>query len=120
MPTIQPRGNQRPAGNEWMVVYVTHAQTDAHIVAGRLHHEGIPAMVDHAIGAQSIGITIGNMGEVRVLVRPQDYETALDILEPAAPDELSDSTDRVQYLFDDDDDEAAEDAEAVEDDGNGQ
>ncbi len=102
MSSIQP---QNPDSKTWMIVYTTHNPEEAHIVAGRLKHEGIMAMVDHAIGARSIGITIGSMGEVRVLVHPKDYDTAMTVLDPDNPgfDELPDTTDRIIYHIDEDD-----------------
>jgi hypothetical protein len=90
------------ASNEWIAVYITHNLPEAHIVAGRLEYEGIPAMVNQAIGRSAIGITIGRMGEVAVLVHPADYDRALEILDPEGPDELPDSTADVTYHWDDD------------------
>jgi hypothetical protein len=89
---------------EWIVVYVTHSPPDAHIVAGRLESEGIPAMVQGMAGASAIGIHIGQLGEVRVLVSPSDHQRALDILEPEAEpmNTLPETTDYI--IFDEDDD----------------
>jgi hypothetical protein len=88
-----------------MVVFVTYDLAEAHIVAGRLQTEGVPALVYREPGASAIGIHIGKFGEVRVLVRPEDYETALLILEPQQPPELPDTTDEITYwLLEDDDD----------------
>lgn len=103
MSSIQPQKNSD--SNTWMIVYTTHNSGEAHIVAGRLKHEGIPAMVDHAIGARSIGITIGSMGEIRVLVHPKDYDMAINLLDPEGPgfEELPDTTDRIIYHIDEDD-----------------
>ena len=92
---------KEPQAPQWIVVYVTNDITVAHIVAGRLKHEGIHAIIDHMAGRDAIGITIGVMGEVRVLVHPQDYDDALDILEPEDPPELADDND--QIIFDEDD-----------------
>lgn len=92
--------------NTWMIVYTTPNHAEAHIIAGRLQHEGIQAIVDHAIGSQAIGITVNLMGEVRVLVHPSDYDAAMDILE--AEDDvpaLDDSNADVVYYLDDDEDD---------------
>lgn len=78
-----------------MVVYTAYNLPEAHIVAGRLQSEDIPAMVHQVPGASAIGIQIGRLGEVTVLVRAEDYMTALAILEPES---LPDSTDDVRYL----------------------
>ncbi len=86
-----------------MVVYLTYNVYEAHIVAGRLESEGIPATVYQAAGANAIGIHIGPLGEVKVLVRPKDYDEAMAILFPEEPEQLMDDNDRI--IFDDDDDE---------------
>jgi hypothetical protein len=91
--------------SEWMITYVTHNVTDAHIVAGRLRSEGIAAMVDHMVGRGAFGITIGNMGEVRVLVHPDNYERSQLILYPDELDELPDQTGDIIYRWEDNDDE---------------
>jgi hypothetical protein len=83
-----------------MVVYITYNFLEAQIVAGRLESEGVQALVYQEPGANAIGIRIGRMGEVKVLVRPDDYDTAEAILFPDEPDNLPDDTDRI--IFDDD------------------
>ena len=91
-----------------MVVYATHDIQDAQIVAGRLKHEGIMAMVNHALGMQAFGFTVGQMGAVQVLVHPAEYDRALDMLFPDEPDELPDGDDGDIIYTDqwsDDDDE---------------
>jgi len=95
--------------NEWMIVYVTHELTDAHIVEGRLKSEGIMAFIDHMLGRSAIGITFGTWGEVRVLVHPKDYERASILLYPDEPDALPDGDEDIiyysgeEYEYDDDD-----------------
>ncbi len=87
--------------NEWMTVYITYNESEAHIVAGRLKYEGIQALVHRAIGGSAIGITIGSLGEVRVLVHPPDYDAAMAIIEPAAHDELPEQTGGVTFIWND-------------------
>lgn len=86
---------------EWMVVYITYNFLEAQIVAGRLESEGIKALVYQEPGANAIGIRIGRMGEIKVLVRADDYDTAEALLYPDEPDILPDDIDRI--IFDDDD-----------------
>lgn len=86
---------------EWMVVYITYNFLEAQIVAGRLESDGIQALVHQEPGANAIGIRIGRMGEVKVLVRAEDYDTAETLLYYEEPDTLPDDTDRI--IFDDDD-----------------
>lgn len=92
--------------NEWMVVYSTYDLSDAHVVAGRLEVDGIRAFIHRQAGAGALGITIGQLGEITVLVHPAQYKQALALLEPDDPlDELPDRTDDVIYHVDDDDSE---------------
>lgn len=88
---------------EWMIVHTTHNPSEAHIIAGRLQHEGIQAIVDKAIGGSALGITIGRLGEVRVLVHPADYNHALDILDPEPNEEIPDTTDPISYRWEEED-----------------
>lgn len=83
---------------QWMVVYTTFNSPEAHIVAGRLESEGIPALVHQAPGASAIGIHIGSLGEVTVLVREDDYWKALAILEPDSPPLPPSSDDDIIYM----------------------
>jgi hypothetical protein len=91
---------------QWMVVYTTFNSPEAHIVAGRLKSEGIPALVHQAPGASAIGIHIGSLGEVTVLVREEDYWKAIEILEPDSPALLPDSDeDIIDIEFDEAEDD---------------
>ena len=84
-----------------MVAWVTYALHEAQIVAGRLHSEGIQALVHQQAGASAMGIHIGQLGEVSVLVHPGDYETALAILTPDSTKNLPQDNSRI--IFDSDD-----------------
>ncbi|MCA0452415.1 MAG: DUF2007 domain-containing protein [Chloroflexi bacterium] len=90
--------------SEWMVVFETSYEPEAHVVAGRLNVEGIRAVVHRQPGAAALGITIGMLGAITVFVRPDDYDRALALLEPEYPNELPNSTDDVTYLGIEDDD----------------
>ena len=87
--------------HDWMVAWVTYALHEAQIVAGRLHSEGIQALVHQQAGASAMGIHIGQLGEVSVLVHPRDYETALAILTPDSTKHLPQDNSRI--IFDSDD-----------------
>ena len=94
--------NTAQDGFHWMVVYIAHNIGEAHIVAGRLESEGIPAMVNQVLGASAFGFTIGEFGQIKVLVNPDDYAAALELLQ--ADDELHalpDDTDAIIYDEDD-------------------
>lgn len=68
------------------IVYVTNSDFDARVVAGLLETAGIPVIVQQEPAGSALGITVGLLGEVKVVVRPEDYERALDILDDV-PDE---------------------------------
>ena len=87
--------------NDWMVVWVTYGPHEAQIVAGRLRSEGIQSLVHQQAGASAMGIHIGQLGEVRVLVHPADYEVALEILAPEPGKPLPEDGSRI--VFDSDD-----------------
>lgn len=95
-----------PINFEWMVVYTTYNMPEAHIVAGRLRHEDIPAFVN-AAPRSVIDITLGTFGEITVVVHPDHYDAALSILEADEP-ELPENVDDI-IIFDDDDDENEDD-----------
>ncbi|MFW5691594.1 MAG: putative signal transducing protein [Chloroflexota bacterium] len=85
-----------------MVAYVTQSIPEAQIIAGRLQHEDIPAVVDYMTGRDAIGLTVGLWGEVRVLVHPRDYDMAMAILFPDEPDELPERTQEDDVIYYDD------------------
>lgn len=93
----------QPDNASWMVVYLTFNVGEAHIIAGRLESEGIEALVYQPAGANALGIRIGPLGEVKVLVRPIDYDRAEAILFPIEPEQLADDTNRIIFGDDDDD-----------------
>ena len=83
---------------EWTILYTTFDYADAYIQAGRLKVESISTMVHHQLGASAFGITVGKLGEIHVLVHPQDYDPALDILESEVFPELPSNTENIIYL----------------------
>jgi hypothetical protein len=92
---------------EWMIVYSTNDEADAHVVAGRLEVEGIKSFIQREALGGIFGITYGALGNVNVVVNPDDYDRALSIIEPDELYALSDDNDEIVYLNphpDDDDD----------------
>jgi hypothetical protein len=85
------------SAHEWMVVYTTNNLSEAHIVAGRLRHEGVDAMVHQEPLGGALGITVGALGEVKVLVGAEDYERAQAVLNDEIPPELPDDVDRIVF-----------------------
>jgi hypothetical protein len=96
---------RQDGGFRWMVAHLTNNIHEAQIVAGRLESEGIPAMIHTEPGSDALGIHIGRLGEIRVLVRPQDYDHVLNIIEPGDPQRLPDISDRITFAPLDDEDE---------------
>lgn len=83
---------KRSNPQSWIAVYNAQSIPEAQIVAGRLQNEGIPAFVHYPVGSMAIGI---NLGEILVLVHPNNYDTATAILFPDDIDELPDSVDTI-------------------------
>ena len=83
-----------PAGEQpvrWEVVAVTLGPAQAAIVRGHLESEGIPTQAQgEAVGAV-YGLTMGKLGEVKVLVPKSLVERAVEILERPAPDDDEDA-----------------------------
>ncbi len=86
-----------------MVVYIARSEPEAYIIAGRLQSEGIKSFVHQEPAGRAYGLTIGVLGEIKVLVLPEDYERALAILDDE--DYESDDTDLVadDDAYDDED-----------------
>lgn len=100
----QPQDNSNPP--EWVAIFVTHNLQEAHIISGKLQTFDVPAMVHTVPGASAIGITVGNLGEIKVLIHPNDYDKASNILFGTDVDQLESSTDKTQYIWQDDGDGA--------------
>lgn len=98
-------------GPDWIAVYITHNLQEAHIIVGRLRAYDIPAMIHQEAGAMAIGITLGNLGEIKVLVSPADHERAANLLFPPADEQIEASNDNIQLIWQDDDDESEQELE---------
>lgn len=62
------------------VVYKAQGRLDAESIKGFLEAQGIPIEIDQSALGQVYGLTIGDLGQVDVLVRPADYEKARALL----------------------------------------
>lgn len=85
---------------EWMIIFSTYDLMEANIIAGRLHVEGIRALVLPQAGASAFGLTVGRLGEVNVLVSEPDYPRALAILEADDQDALPDGDEQGSLYYD--------------------
>ncbi|MBK9122463.1 MAG: DUF2007 domain-containing protein [Chloroflexi bacterium] len=87
----------------WQSVYVTNSRPDAHIVAGRLEHEGIATLIHAEAGRDALGIYIGALGAIHVLVDIADAAAAESILYPDTGDaDLLDDGEIIRNLDDSD------------------
>lgn len=103
--SLRKRG--KPAkGPQWVAVYITHNLPEAHIVIGKLNAHNLPAMLHQEAGATALGITLGNLGEIKVLVSPDDFEEAAALLFPEAGEPIEASNDKIQLIWHDDGDGA--------------
>ena len=88
-------------GPDWFAVYVTHTEPEAHIIVGKLRSFDIPAMLHQEAGATAIGITLGNLGEIKILVAPADYDRATELLFANDAQQVEAKTDRIQFIWPD-------------------
>ena len=103
--SLRKRGD-KPNGPQWIAVYTTHNLPEAHIVIGRLRAHNVPAMIHQEAGATALGITLGNLGEIKVLVSPEDYEEAAALLYPDTAEQFEANNDKIQLIWHDDGDGA--------------
>ena len=101
--TIQPT-RKTPQGPQWIAIYMTNSIHEAHIVAGKLEANDIRVMIHQEAGAAALGITLGHLGEVKVLVDAADYEKAAALLSPDDDRRLEANTDKFQLIWYDDGD----------------
>ena len=100
-----PNKPDKPTDHTWIAVYITHNLPEAHIVLGRLRAHDIPAMLHQQAGATALGITYGNLGEIKILVSPADYDQAAALLHDESAPSLEANNDPVQLIWRDDADE---------------
>ena len=89
-------------GPDWIAIYITHNLPEAHIIVGKLRTNDIPAMIHQEAGATAIGITLGNLGEIKILVSPADYDRAVELLLPKDAARMEANNDRIQLIWPDD------------------
>jgi hypothetical protein len=64
---------------EWVEVLITYDPVEAEIVKDLLESGGIPAVL-RSSKVTPYPVNIGRMGEIRVLVRKEDKETAEEVI----------------------------------------
>jgi len=64
---------------EWVAILITYDQIEAEIVKDLLESGGIPVVIRSA-KVSPYPVNIGKIGEVKVLVKNQDKETAEEVI----------------------------------------
>lgn len=94
-----------PEGQSWLVVFSTYNPAEAHVIAGKLQSAGFHPWVHQEPGGSALGITVGLLGELRVLVLEQEYEAVQRLLEADLEYDSSDEEydEEEDYDYEDDD-----------------
>ncbi|WP_333654895.1 putative signal transducing protein [Dissulfurispira sp.] len=66
--------------DEWVVVFVTYDPIEAEIIKDLLESGGIPVVL-RSSKVSPYPVNISKMGEIKVLVREEDKETAEKVIE---------------------------------------
>ncbi len=111
---IQPEGQfvslrkrqEANQGPQWIVAYITHNLQEAHILLGKLRAHEVPAMIHQEAGAMALGITLGNLGEIKILVSPADYDRAAALLYPENDSQIEADNSKITLIWQDDGDGA--------------
>src|SRR5512141_2269420 len=74
--TTTPGGDERL---RWVVIAIV-SWAEAEVMRSKLESEGIPCLLQREAAGTAFGITIGPMGEVRVLVPETLADRALELL----------------------------------------
>jgi hypothetical protein len=73
--------SSEPRFQEWDSVFTTDNEPTAYIIAGKLQNEGIETRVHKESAGSAYGISVGLLGKVDVLVRSEDVDRAIAVLE---------------------------------------
>lgn len=105
--TVSLRKRQEASQNPgWIVAYITHSLQEAHILLGKLRAHELRAMIHQEAGATALGITLGNLGEIKILVAPADYERAAALLYPENDSQIEADNSKIRLVWQDDGDGA--------------
>jgi hypothetical protein len=89
-----------------VVVYTAHGTLQAETVRLFLESAGVPAFVSQESAGVTFGLTVGRLGEARVLVAEEDQQKAIDLL---------DAMEEGEFILPGDDEDPGYDEEAIED-----
>jgi len=65
--------------NEWVEVFITYDSIEAEMIKSLLESGGMPVIVKSSKVAP-YPVNIGRMGEIRILVREEDKDTAKKVI----------------------------------------
>lgn len=105
-PVALSRDDGAKGGPEWIAVFITHNLPEAHIVLGKLEANSVPAIIHQEAGASALGITLGNLGEIKILVSPSDVDRAASLIYKQGEDLIEASNEKIQLIWRDDGDGA--------------
>lgn len=75
---------------EYVTIYKAHGKLDAESIKGFLEAQGIPAFLDVNALGQIYGLTVGDLGQVGVMVSPENEARARELLEAMESGEFED------------------------------
>jgi hypothetical protein len=89
-----------------VIVYIAHGTLEAETVRLFLESEGIPAYVSQESAGVTFGLTIGPLGQAKVLVASEDQQKAVELLK---------DMEEGKFILPGDDIDPGYDEEAIED-----
>jgi hypothetical protein len=89
-----------------VVVYTANGTLQAETIRLFLESEGVPATVSQESAGVTFGLTVGRLGEARVLVAAEDEQKAIELL---------DAMEEGEFILPGDDIDPGYDEEAIED-----
>lgn len=66
--------------SNWVVVETVNGSLNGEILRGLLQAQGIEAMLSQEGAGRALGLEVGPMGEVDILVSPEDVTQARDVI----------------------------------------
>jgi hypothetical protein len=72
-----------------VVVYVSQGPLAAEVARGKLEANGVVAILKYEAVGRALGLTVDGLGRVEVLVRPEDEDAALSLLEELSEEDLA-------------------------------
>jgi len=64
----------------WKIVHITNGLAKANVIKSRLNADGIDVRLQYEAVAEIMGLTADGLGEVKILVKEKDFDTAKNII----------------------------------------